>query len=185
MSDAKNVTVSKPKVGGAVYRAPLGTVLPTDATTALDAAFKSLGYISEDGLTNANSPESDSKKAWGGDTVLNYQTGKPDTFQFTLLEALNVEVLKTVHGDANVTGELATGITVKANSDEAEDCACVVETVLKGGTVKRIVVPCAKITELDDIVYADEEPLGYGVTLSATADTDGNTHYEYIKKGGK
>ena len=68
MADAKLVTVSKPKVGGAVWRAPLGTTLPTDATTALDKAFKSLGYISEDGMTNANSPESDSIKAWGGDT---------------------------------------------------------------------------------------------------------------------
>ena len=42
MADAKLVTVSKPKVGGAVWRAPLGTTLPTDATTALDKAFKSL-----------------------------------------------------------------------------------------------------------------------------------------------
>ena len=43
--DAKNVTAAKPKVGGAVWRAPLGTALPTDAKTELDAAFKSLGYI--------------------------------------------------------------------------------------------------------------------------------------------
>ena len=46
MADAKNVTAAKPKVGGAVWRAPLGTTLPTDAKTALDKAFKSLGYIS-------------------------------------------------------------------------------------------------------------------------------------------
>ena len=32
--DAKNVTAAKPKVGGAVWRAPLGTALPTDATVS-------------------------------------------------------------------------------------------------------------------------------------------------------
>lgn len=183
MADAKNVTVGKPKIGGAVFRAPLGTELPTDATTALNQAFKCLGYISDDGLTNANSPESDKIKAWGGDTVYNYQTEKPDTFQFKLIEALNVEVLKAVYGDENVTGSLEEGIVLKANSQEQKDCCWVVEMILNGDTIKRIVIPCAKVTELEDIVYADEEALGYGTTISTTPDASGNTHYEYIKKG--
>ena len=73
-----NVTAGKPKIGGAVFRAALGSTLPTDATTALDAAFKSLGYCSEDGVTNSNSPDSTDIKAWGGDTVLNIQESKDD-----------------------------------------------------------------------------------------------------------
>lgn len=181
MADAKNVTTSKPKIGGAVYRAPLGTELPTDATTALNSKFVSLGYISEDGMTNANSPDSDKIKAWGGDTVHTYQKEKTDTFQFKLIEAENPDVLKTVYGDDNVTGDLKTGLTVKANSNAAEDCAWVVEMILNGA-VKRVVIPCAKITEIDDIVYADEEALGYDITITATADTEGNTHYEYMKE---
>lgn len=98
MSKAQNVSTAKPKVGGAVWTAPLGTKLPTDALEDLGADFKSLGYISEDGLTNENTPESENIKAWGGDTVANVQTDKEDSFTYTLIEAMNENVLKQVYG---------------------------------------------------------------------------------------
>ena len=93
MASSANVTAAKPKIGGAVHVAPVGTTLPTDAISALDVEFKSLGYISEDGLTNENSPESEDIQAWGGDIVLNVQTSKPDTFSYKLIEGLNVMFL--------------------------------------------------------------------------------------------
>ena len=70
MSENGKGTVGKPKTGGAVVRAPLGTALPTSATAALDEAFVSMGYISEDGVTNENTRESEEIKDWGGNTVL-------------------------------------------------------------------------------------------------------------------
>ena len=66
-----NVTTGKPKTGGAAYYAPVGTTLPTDTAGTLDTKFKALGYISDDGLTNTNAPDTDTVSAWGGDTVLN------------------------------------------------------------------------------------------------------------------
>lgn len=182
MQTSANVTAGKPAVGGAIYRAPLGSTLPTDVTTALDAAFVALGYCGEDGLVNSNSPENDDIKAWGGDTVLSVQTAKEDTFKFTLIEALNVDVLKAIYGASNVTGTLATGITVTANADDAEYAAWVVEMVMKGGAAKRIVIPSGKVTEVGDVTYADGDAVGYETTVKAVPDTSGNTHYEYIIK---
>lgn len=179
--DSKKVTVGKPKVGGTAFRAPVGTPLPTDAITALDATFENLGYLSEEGLVNANSPSSDKVKAWGGDTVLNFQTDKPDTFKYTMIEALNLAVLKSVYGDKNVTGTLETGITIKANREDQQEYAWVFDMVLRGTVAKRIVVPQAAVTEVAEIAYVDNKPVSYGTTISATPDTDGQTHYEYMK----
>ena len=181
-TDASNVSYGKPKVGGAIYRAPVGTTLPTDATSELNEAFKSLGYISEDGLTNGNSIESDKIRAWGGDTVMYVNKGKEDTLKFKMIESLNVNVLKTIYGDDNVTGSLDKGIKVNVNSKDVGASAWVVDMILKGGVAKRVVVPSASITSMEDIVYKDGDPIGYGVTLSAEPDADGNTHTEYIVK---
>lgn len=178
---ATNVTVGKPSVGGAIWRAPAGTTLPEDTTTALDNAFKCLGYCSEDGLTNSNSPETEAIHAWGGNAVLQVLTSKDDTFAFTLIEAMNLDVLKTVYGDSNVTGTLATGITITANAAAPEAASYVIDMIYNGSHLKRVVIPSAYVTEVGDITYVDGEAVGYETTLACTPGEDGNTHYEYIK----
>lgn len=179
-NSATKVTAGKPNVVGAIYRAPLGTTLPTSVTATLNSAFKPLGYVSDAGVTNSNSPSNTAIKAWGGDTVLDVQTEKPDTFKFALIEALNEDVLKMVYGDANVSGTLQTGIHVKANSSEQECQSLVIDMALKDGAAKRIVIPNGKVTAVSDIVYSDSAAVGYETTVSCYPDDGGDTHHEYI-----
>ena len=182
MPIVSNVSAGKPKVAGAIYRAPLGTTLPTDASTALSSAFADMGYISEDGVVNNNAPSTEKIKAWGGQVVLIVSTEKPDTFKLTFLEALNPNVLETVYGEGNVTVDGSAGtIAVVATADELDAYVYVMDIAMRGGALKRIVIPNGVLSDLGDIVYKDDTPIGYEVTLDAMPDSNGDNHFEYIK----
>lgn len=175
-----NVTTGKPKVGGSVYRAPKGTTPPTNATSELSSAFVCLGYISDDGLKNNENRSTTEIKAWGGDTVHVAQTDKSDTFTMTFLEALNPEVLKTVHGSNNVSGSLTEGLAVAVNSDMLDEYVWAIDMILNG-VLKRVVIPAGTVTNVSEVTYDDKSAVGYTATLSAMPDSEGNTHYEYFK----
>lgn len=180
MSTASNVTVGKPRVAGGIYRAPLGTTLPTDAKTALNSAFVEMGYVSEDGVTNSLSPDVNIVKAWGGDVVYATDNGKTDTFAMTLIETLKADVLKAVHGSDNVSGTSAeNGIAVTVNNDPAEEAIWVIDMIQRGGVLKRIVIPDGIITDIGDISYTDSDPSGFPITITCLADSTGALHYEY------
>ena len=60
-----------------------------------------------------------------------------------------------------------------------------IDMILKGGALKRVVLPSAGVSEVGEVTYAATSAIGYQTTLLATPDDSGNTHYEYIKgKGG-
>lgn len=180
MNDANKVTVGKPKIGGSLYVAPLGTAVPTDATTQLGNDFVCLGYVSEDGVTNSISRTVEDIKAWGGDVVHSSQTEKTDDFKFVLIEALNENVLRAYFGDDNVTGDLSTGMVINVNLNELENKAWVFEMILNNSVLKRIVVPSAKVVECEEVTYKDNEPVGYGMTIRPVT-VNGYTHHEYLK----
>lgn len=181
-NNTSNVSVGKPRIVGGIYRAAKGTTLPTDAVTTLGSAFKSLGYISEDGVENNFTKTSESYKAWGGDIVITYTTDTADTFAFGMIETVaNEEVLKTWFGNDNVSGALATGITARANAQDLEEAVYVIDLTLRGGVLRRIVIPNGKLTERGAVTYADEDVITYPATITAQAGSDGDTHKEYTQ----
>ena len=180
MPNTNNVTTGKATLTGPVHRAPVGTTLPTDATTALASAFINLGYVGEDGLVNSNTRTVEQVKAWGGDVIANLQTDQKDSFKFKFVESVNAEVLKSVYGESNVTVS-STQISVSVKNTEPTCYVWVFDMILQSGKLKRIVVPNASITSVGDISYVDNELISYEVELTALADANSITHYEYIE----
>lgn len=178
---ATNVSTGKPNISGAVYVAPLGSAIPQNPTSSLPADYVCLGYVSEDGLENSNEMDVSVIKAWGGMIVYRSLTELDDTFSLSLIESENVDVLKAVYGDANVTVDASGDIAVDIKAEDPQERIWVFELSLRGGRAKRIVIPDGAITARETITYNDSDAIAYGITVSAYPDANGSTHKEYLE----
>lgn len=155
---AANVHVG---VAGKGYIAPLATTGPTDATTALDADFVDLGYITTDGLTKSTSKDSTDIMAWGGDLVRTVVTSGVVTFQCSFMES-NADVIAAYFG-STVTGGAVDGIAAATTKGSF------VFDVADGDKAVRIYIPSGEIIDVEDQVFAGGEAIVYGVTIKAYA----------------
>lgn len=179
--DSSKVSVQTGSIVGIVYYGPLTATLPTTADAAL-TGFTSVGLIGEDGIVFSQSTDHTDIKDMNGNVVLSPQTSRSETCKFAMIEALNVNAMKAAFGDANVSGELDTGITIKHNGVEAPKRAYVIDTVMSDGRAHRDVIPLANISAYDDITLKPDTAYAYGITLNCLPDKTGTTHYEYFGK---
>jgi len=181
-----NVLQGKPLTTGGVLIGTSGATLPT-TTIAATTGFTALGYVGDAGLAETQARTTDKIKAWGGDVVKVVQSEFSVTYTFTLLETTNADVLKAVHGTANVSTTSATSSagtlqSVSVNGDTMPKLPWIFD--MKDGDADiRVVVPLGQVTSVGDITYSDSGVIGYPVTLEAFADTSGNQAYKYINDG--
>lgn len=188
-----NVTFSKPGTSadksGYIWVAPLGTKLPTDATTELAREFVGLGYLSEDGLTEPAAFEpGDDIVAAGGDTVAQADPTFSKTWTGTCIEALNEDLLKVAYGSTNVTinkSDAAEGsITIKEQAGGLEHHVIVIDEALKGGRKRRNVMADATFLITGDISHVHTALVNFEFTINAypTAAAPAQTQYITIPK---
>lgn len=171
--DATKVRVG---VTGAVYLADTDDTLPTDATTALDAAFADVGFIHEDGVTETQDTDTNDIVAWqNGAKVRKVQTSHDLMYAFTMLETSPV-TLEAYYGN-HLDG------VVEIDGKELPHKAWVL-SVLDGDHVLRAVIPDGQITERGEITYANGEAVGREVTITCYPDSEGVKAYLYFDDGG-
>lgn len=190
---SENVTFSKPGTSanksGYIWVAPLGTTVPTDATTELTTEFVGLGYLSEDGLTEPASFEpGDNIVAAGGDTVAQADPTFSKTWTGTCIEALNEDLLKVAYGSANVTvthpSTTDGSITIKEQAGDIEHHVIVIDEMLKGGRKRRNVMADATFLITGDISHVHTALVNFEFTITAypTATQPAQTQYITIPK---
>lgn len=101
-NNTANVSVGKPLAAGGIYSGATTVTPPTNATSTLPTGVSNLGFVSDEGLTNAIEMDTEEIKEWGGNTVLVVKTSRTETFAWTFIET-NELVLKEVYGQDNVT----------------------------------------------------------------------------------
>jgi hypothetical protein len=181
-----NVIQGVPVTTGGVLIGTSGASLPTTAS-AVTTGFTALGYVGDAGLVESRTRTTDKIKAWGGDVVKVVQSEFSVTYQFTLYESLNANVLKAIDGSADVSTTAATSAhgtlqAVAVNGGTLPKLPWIFD--MKDGVAKkRIVVPLGQVTAVGDISHTDSGVISYPVTLEAFADGSGNQAYVYTDDG--
>lgn len=181
-ADIKNVSTTRGVKGGYVFSAPAGTECPTDIKTALSDSFACVGFVSEDGFTEAVDGSSESIKDMNGDVCDTYSEGKTETIALTLIE-MSQEALSTQYGHDNV--DIVEGVmVVDHNWGQAdEERAYVLELVLKNGRRWRKVIPAGKTSELGEFTGNSTTAAGREVTITYQVDESGSGCKDYIDMG--
>lgn len=159
-------------VTGELYVAPTSTAAPTTSVSALNASFIGLGYVDEDGVTEAYDETVEDIVAWQGARVVRSTTTESKaTLSCRLIETKG-ETLELYHKGSSVS-VVSSGqwkIDVVAPTPDPRSF---VFDVLDGTKHIRIYVPNGEVTERGEIVYANGEPIGYEITITCYADANG------------
>jgi hypothetical protein len=164
-------------ITGEVYWAPTGSTGPTDSVTALNAAYKGLGYLADDGVAEKWDDSVDTIVAWQNATTVRSATTKSTgTLSWTMIET-NGLVLQTFHRGSVVSGA-GSAFTLDVKPITAAPAQWVFH-VIDGTKLIRISARNAEITERGEVVYKNGQPIGYPVVLMVYPDTNGNLMSKY------
>lgn len=171
--NADNVAVA---VTGQMMVAPVGTALPVSATSAINAAFVDLGFLSEDGITETIDETVNDIRAWqGGQVVRKVRVGHDLMYEFTMIEQ-NADTLKAYYGN------FAAGV-VQVKADQGVVQAWILD-IDDGAEDFRVVIPKGQVTARGPVTYVNGGAIAYPVTVTCYPDTAGVKAYIYAEMLG-
>jgi hypothetical protein len=179
MGDNRNIVVGTSGTGadatGLGWFAVTGSTAPTDATTALAAAWKNAGLITDDGLTQKINTSSKDVKAYGSLQIQRkIITDASMTFNISFLEK-NARTMELYYGLAfnSLSPAAGTGAFSYTFGTYTRQLVAGVFEIVDGTTHSRIYCPSLEVTDRQDVKYAGTDAAVYGVTFTAYPNTSG------------
>lgn len=171
-----------------VLVAPVGSTLPTDHTTAPDAAFTTntadgtggyFGYVSEDGAARSREGDSTEIRDWAGGLVKTITSNQSRQWTITALQKNPVvEALEEPGQEVSDTA----GVKARTIKDASPARRAVIIQQEDGDDTVRVVIPEAEIT-VDSVTSANAEGLETVTFLFKTVKQSGGEHYFEYSEG--
>jgi hypothetical protein len=164
-------------VTGAFRTAPLATAMPA-SMVPFPVGWINLGYISDDGITEARSEDRQEFVPWQSlSAVRSEVTTSQKTFQLTLWES-NWDTVSLYYnvGIDDVTIDSTGDIDVVIFDEQGkpkQDLRRFGVDVVDGVYARRVLLPYGEVTERGDIVYKSDTLIGYECTVTAYVGPDG------------
>jgi hypothetical protein len=162
---------------GAVWRAPLGTTLPTDSTTALASGFINLGYLDE-GFVDINN-DVKQKEVTGFQTaevlrIVNTAVNRKASF--TAIETNN-ETVKMAWGGATITTTTGGAYSIAIPDSLAVSESIFVIDWQDGTTSNRVVIKRGVLSKLPKIGLKRNDKISYDFEVTPILPLDGSSVY--------
>lgn len=167
------IDTSEIRVGasGSVHVAPLGSTVPTDSTTALDAAFVELGAITEDGVALSPSQSIEKIMAWqSGKAVRVVKTSDELSAGFTLMQ-MNYTTLPLAFGGGTVTTEAVGEYSYKPPAAGTVDERIFIIEWVDGIYNYRLLIPRGMVSETGEISLTKSDSINLDLTVEVLGTT--------------
>lgn len=153
----------------AVYVGDKGATLPADLGEPSEG-FTELGWLSEDGISEARSEDAQNFRAYQGGTIVRRKkTSVEDTITFQCLEETAAVVgLRYAGQTPTATGGVA---TINVKEQTKDDPRAFIVDVVDGGATKRYVVPIGYAGS-GTLVHSNSAMTVYEFTVTIVGDYD-------------
>lgn len=178
---APDITLLRAYTDGAVYCTNFGVTnatAPIDASSSIDAAFKAIGGVMDDGLTETTTQDRTKVYLWQKNQLARQIAGQYEkVFKFAAAET-NLITLGVHYGGSTIT-QTAEGVSI-AETPSTSDIRQWVLHGIDGNGAERVYIPLGEVTKRGDKVWSSGAITIYEWELTAYVDTNGHPCYRWI-----